>query len=289
MRQQSIVCFIIATAAGTGACTFQTPDAGNGVDAPPNNPGTDAPVARDAALGVDSTVTPPIDGPPPQVLCSTSDSALELCIEFEDSNLVTALDGSGNQHDASLTAATAATRDVPAISRAIAIGSSTSVLVPDSSDFNLQTVTLTAWLQRGALPASGQSFGVVDIGRRQAALTIDSSGRVSCFVKTDNTLFFRPGGTTTLNEWTLAACTYDAPTLCTYVFKNGSATPSVTCGSTDGESLDTSATSGAAIGALFDTSDNPSSRFNGKLDSVRIYSRALTEAQICAAGGLTGC
>jgi hypothetical protein len=232
---------------------------------------------------------PPPPPPPPQVTCTTSDGSLRLCIEFEDETLGTALDGSGLAHHASVSNATAAMRDVPELSRAIRVAGSTSIMIPDTNDLDLQELTISAWVQRSATPSTGQRYGVVDVGNRQAALAIDSAGRVVCFVKTEDTIWFRPGGSTATNEWALVACTYDAPNLCVFSFRNGSSTPSTSCGTTDGASLDTSVASGSTIGALFDDSNNPSSRFAGNLDSVRIYGRALSEAELCTAGDLSGC
>jgi hypothetical protein len=282
MRQQaSIICCVLA------GCSFQAPEQGAGVDGS-SDPMIDGARSIDAPPpAIDGAI--PVDAPPAQVLCTTSDGALKLCLEFEDPTLGIALDGAGGSHDAIVTAATATTRDIPTTSRAIGLGATSSVMIPDSAAFDLQTVTLSAWIQRSALPASGRSYGVIDLGRRQASLSIDDTGHAVCAVKTDTTLWFRSGGTTAVNEWALAACTYNAPTLCTYVWRNGNPTASVTCGTTDGEPLDTSTNAGEAIGALLDTSNNPSSRFTGKLDAVRVYGRELTETELCTAGGLSGC
>jgi len=271
----------------TFACSFTPPTTADGVDAAPNVqvdahvPSVDGAVNEtDAAVGLDA---------PPQITCTTSDGSLKLCLEFEDTGLAVAVDGSGLHHDATMAAASATTRDVPVNSRAIGVAGTTAILIPDTNDFDSQTVTISAWVQRSALPSNGQRFGVVDVGRRQAALAIDDQGRVTCFVKTSANIWFIPGGSTTLNQWALAACTYDAPTLCAYSFRNGSSTPSVVCGNTDGATLDTSTASGSAIGALLDTQNNPSSRLAGNVDSVRVYSRALSESELCNANALSGC
>jgi hypothetical protein len=247
----------------------------------------------DASAPMSSGDAPPsqqVDAPPPADVgsCTTADGALVMCLEFEDTNLTTALDGAGH-HDASVTGATATTRDVPASSRALAITGGTSIVVQPSADLDLQTVTVGAWVQRGALPPSGQRFGVVDIGSRQAAITIDSAGRAVCLVRDDAHIWVGIGGTTAANEWAFVACTYDAPTLCTYVFRNGSATASKDCGDTTGDPLDTSGNTETAIGALVDTSNNLSSQLSGKLDAVRVYNRALSQTELCNSAGITGC
>lgn len=255
-----------------------------------------ADVAADAATGQLPSDPPPpppdagveIDAPP-QVTCTTTDSSLALCLELEDQSTAVALDGSGKGHDAAISGAIATTRDVPATSRALTLSSSSSVMVGDSPDFDLQTLTIAAWVRRTATPANNQRFGVIDVGRKQAALAIDDDGNVQCMVRTEFDIWVGTGGATAVDEWALVACTYDAPDLCMYVFRNGSATPSVECGETDGEPIDVSVNAGGAIGALFDNLNQPVSRLAGAIDSIRVYGRALTQKQLCTAGGLTGC
>jgi hypothetical protein len=265
------------------ACSFSQSngrDLGEGPDA--STVAIDAPINID----IDAPIAPP-DTPPQQVTCTTSDPALKVCIEFEDTPLAaTARDGAG-QHDATLDGVTAFARDIPVASHAVALtGTTSSITLPDTTDFNVQAVTLGAWVRRTATPSSNGRFGIVDIGRRNAGLAIDSGGNVVCFVKTATTLFFRTGGGTATNEWAFAACTYDAPELCAYSFRNGSGTPSVTCGNTDGAALDTSDANGA-VGALLDLSDGTLiSRMVGSIDAVRVYNRALTEAELRTSAGL---
>lgn len=265
------------------ACSYAPPaaetldvDAANLPD--PNDP-TDPP--PDAGVVIDS---------PPQVTCTTSDPTLKLCLELEDTGTSVALDGSGGDHDASIANATATTRDVPAPSRALTVGSTSSIMIGDSSDFDVQTLTISAWVKRSATPSSGQRFGVVDVGRRQAAMALDDQGRVVCMIRTDFDIWVGTGfASTAINEWSLVACTYDAPELCMYTFKNGSSNPDVECGNTDGEPIDMSVNAGGTIGALFDSSNQPVSKLAGSVDSIRVYGRALTEGQLCQANGLAGC
>ncbi|MBX3160857.1 MAG: LamG domain-containing protein [Deltaproteobacteria bacterium] len=253
--------------------------------------GADARVdLEDAPLQTTADAPEPPDAPPQQVTCTTSDAALKLCLEFEDVSLAeTALDGSAGAHHATLSGVTPGMRDVPGSSHAATLATTSSIVLGDTPDFDVQAVSLGAWVRRTATPSSGQRFGVIDIGRRNAGMAIDAGGNVVCFVKDAQTLWVRPGGGTALNEWAFAACTYSAPMLCAYSFRNGSATPQVTCGNTDGAPLDTSDGVGA-IGALLDlTSGALTQRFVGSIDAVRVYNRALTQAQLCASAGLSGC
>lgn len=257
---------------------------------PGEAPGVDGAPAIDASPTVDSSdPPPPIDAPPQQVTCTTSDSSLKLCLELEDPALGTARDGSGLGHDATVTGATMTTRDVPEVSQALGVAGGTTILVPATSDLDLQVVTVSAWVRRTGTPSGTNRFGVIDIGNRQAALAIDSQGRAVCFVRDSGAVWVGPGGTTAANEWDFVACTYDAPQLCTYVWRNGSATASKECGATDGDPLDLAGTIGTAIGALFDSNDNPASRLAGSIDSIRVYGRALSETELCTSAGISGC
>ena len=267
-------------------CSFEAPAAitspdaeGTSIDAPPGEP--PPPPPADA---------PPADTPPART-CTTSDGSLEVCLELDDPfGSGVALDGSGHLRDATLASVTTATRDVPVVSQAAGISISTTIRLAETSALESRSSTLMAWVQRSSLPGSGGRFGVIDIGRRQAAMGIDDTGDVVCFVKTDDTIWVRPGGNTRLNEWALAACTYDPPLLCAYSFRNGSSNPDVTCGNTDGRSLDTSSTSGTALGALFDVDTGSlQSHFKGNLDGIRIYSRALSADELCRSGNIPGC
>ncbi|MEO8702924.1 MAG: LamG-like jellyroll fold domain-containing protein [Kofleriaceae bacterium] len=252
------------------------------VDARTGDPDVDASVTDDdaPASAIDA---------PPAAACGTTDPALQLCLEFDESSLVTARDGSGNALDAAMANVMTATRTIPTSSPAVKIAGTSTITIPDSAVLDQSAFTISAWIQRSSLPAIGERFGIVDVGNRQAALAIDDNGTVTCLVKTIDDLWAGTGGSTTLNQWALVACTYQAPQLCMYVFKNGSATPTKSCGSTDGAAIDTSANPGGAIGALFDTANVPEQQLAGNLDSVRYYSRALTQTQLCTAGGLTGC
>ncbi len=278
MRHTLVLSLLLA------ACSY-SPPVGEAVDVdapgqepgdppPPPPPGTDAGVVLDT---------------PPQVTCTTSDSSLALCLELEDDTTTVAIDGSGKQHDAAINNATATTRDVPVTSRALTLTSSSAMMIGDSPDFDLQTLTISAWVRRTASPSAGQRFGVFDVGRKQAAMALDDQGRVVCMVRTDFDVWVGTGGATALNEWSLIACTYDAPELCMYTFKNGSSNPTVECGNTDGEPIDMSVNAGSTVGALFDPANQPVSGLAGAIDSTRVYGRALSESQLCTANGLSGC
>lgn len=268
------------------ACSFAP--AATGFDASTGGGGADADVTPgdDAAPPIDGAVDP--DAPPQQVTCTTSDPDLRLCLEFEDPTPGTAVDGSGLGHDATVAAATPAVRDVPVTSNALGINVETAIRVGATADHALQTITIAGWVRRTATPSF--EYGVIDIGDGQTQATIDEDGKAVCHVFDGFTPWFRPGGTVTLNEWDFIACTYDSPTICTYVFHGANPAPDVVCGNTDGFALDTSDTTGTTIGALpANDDDGLNSHLIGAVDAIRIYARALTAAELCASAGLTGC
>ncbi len=271
---QSLAILAAAGCSYTAPANQVEPDVDAAVQPPPEE-------QPDAAVSLDA---------PPQVTCTTSDGSLRLCLELEDATTNVALDGSGHGHDATVSNASASTRDVPETSRALAIGSNTEIMIPDSTDFDLQTLTVSAWVQRTGLPQNGQRYGVVDVGRRQASIAIDDNGDIVCMVRTTaGDTWVGTGGSIPVDTWTLTACTYDPPTLCMYTFANGNPTADVQCGDTDGEPLDTTNPAGGTVGALFDTNNTPNSQLAGNVDQIRLYGRVLTESELCSAGGLTGC
>jgi hypothetical protein len=251
-------------------------------------------VAGDAAVGEDGMTpdAPAPDAPPAPVTCTITDPDVRLCLELDDVNVSSmAVDGSGLEHHATVGNVSVATRNIPTSSQAIGIMSDTAIVIADSADFDLQEFTITAWVQRTALPQFGQEYGVVDFGRQQASLAIDDEGRVSCFVRVDGQAWYWPNGSTTNGEWALAACSYETPLLCATVFRNGDpATGTRTCGSTGTGTVSTSINTGGTIGALFaSASGELRSRFAGNVDSIRVYDRELSEQEICAKSGLIGC
>ncbi|HEV7555541.1 MAG TPA: LamG-like jellyroll fold domain-containing protein, partial [Kofleriaceae bacterium] len=80
-------------------------------------------------------------------------------------------------------------------------------------------------------------------------------------------------------SWTFIACTYDGDNLCAHRFTSSGNHDSF-CHGDAGQPNQTGA-HGLAIGHL-SNSGNPIDRFDGDIDSVQVYSRALTRADLCA-------
>jgi len=258
-------------------CAFRLPDA--------------APAGADGAQPAGDDAPPP---PPPVdapfVTCTTSDPDLAVCLELEDPARL-GLDGSGKAHDATLANVTTTQRPVPAPSRAARVDITSDITIPDSADFNMSGYTLAAWVDPDSAPPAGDEAGVLDLGAREAALVLDDQGRVTCYAKTTQTLWFRTGAAITSGQWSFVACTYQEPMLCAYVLRADGSAPEKSCGSTtDGAPMHTTSTFGVEVGNVVDAPAGPTGvRMHGGVDAVRVYRRGLAQSELCASAGLPSC
>jgi hypothetical protein len=241
----------------------------------------------DADLG--GMEKPPGSEPLPVAPCYTTvTDGLVLCLELDDQNLATAKDGSGLHHDATIAATNVAMRDVPMPSQAAQIISTSIIDIAESPDFDFQTLTLAAWVHPEGMQVSGQQYGVIH-NRGQYYMSIDDQGEVYCAVENGGTAYVRPGDVLPLNTWSFAACTYDGTNICAFAFPSTTgAAGNAVCGNAS-VAVNTNFTSGISIGSLASATGAHSNHLAGKLDSVRIYSRPLTKAEICTTGGISGC
>jgi hypothetical protein len=264
--------FAVLWLVATG-CSFRLPG-------PAGSEPSDDDVTPDAA--------PPGDAP--LVTCTTSDDALTVCLELEDvGNL--GVDGSGKHHDAEIVSVMTMTRTLPEPSRAGMLGGASRIAIPDAADFNLSAFTVAAWAMPTEAAPFGGEVGVLDLGAREAAIVLDDQGRLLCYVRTTQTLWFRSGATVPIGTWSFLACTYQPPMLCSYVIHGDGGVADRSCGSTtDGAPMHTSSQVGVRVGNV---ADDPAGAFGvplaGAVDGVRVYQRALSAAELCASGGATGC
>lgn len=243
-------------------------------------------VPADSPRAIDDVSTiGPLDAP--RNACGVTDTSLRLCLELDEPGLATAttaVDGSGNGHDPTISNLTVVTRPVPASSQAAQLSSASRITLSQQADFDVQHFTLVAWMKRGALNPT-QTQGLIDTGT-QYSLSIDTFGRVQCGVTHDGTTTYPALAQTNGNEWDLVACTYDGANLCGFAFQNGSANPQTSCNGYT-QSLDTDRGYGTTIGEW--AVPTAGSQFVGSLDQIRIYARALSRQELCTAGGLSGC
>ncbi len=239
---------------------------------------TDAPRSIDAPADARTN----IDAPPAPP-CRTADASLVWCLELDEANLAsaaTALDSSGLHHDPAIANLTTTTRSVPASSQAITLTTSSTMSLAKPSDFDLQAFTITAWVRR----SSNGELGIVDTSKQYTMSITSTDHTVECALANGGqTVSYAGSAQTGMGEWDLVACTYDQSEVCEYSFRNGSASSQSGCSGRN----EMTATTGTltTVGSWADGT----SHFIGDVDQVRLYSRALTQQEICTAGGLAGC
>lgn len=149
--------------------------------------------------------------------------------------------------------------------------SATYIAVPNSSSLNITgSFTLEAWV----FPISygGNAKGILTKGLSAMKFSMFiSSGRLNLFTNGITRLVSRSSNTIPLNEWTHVAATYNSSTSLFSIYINGT--------------LDTSATiAGAAptsiTDSLFIGKSASTTPFSGNLDEVRIWNKALSNADI---------
>ncbi|MBY0495129.1 MAG: carboxypeptidase regulatory-like domain-containing protein [Cyanobacteria bacterium] len=187
---------------------------------------------------------------------------------FDEGAGTTTADATGNGHPGTLENG-AAWLSIGRFSKAISFdGIDDGVQVADHDDFDASTgVSMTAWV-------APQTFGAAQsvIYRGGAyALSLETGGRV--------TAVMYPNGVATslqttapipLNQWTHLAATYDQATLRIYV--NG----------IEAASTPVSGVLANADGDVWLGRAGVTDSFNGKLDEVRIYDRALSNTEVAA-------
>lgn len=262
----------VALAVCVSACTFEHGAASGPSD---SQPPADARADARADAPLDTSTTP--------AACRTSDPGLVWCLEFDEANIATAttaIDGSGLHHDPSIANVTTVTRQVPAISQALMLSSTSTISIAKPSDFDVQGFTITAWVRR----TSNAELGILDTDH-QYTMSINSGDHtIECALSDGSqTQSYLGSAQTNANEWDLVACTFDTADVCTYAFHNGSPSAQSGCQSRTAPVAKNGTTT--TVGSWVDGT----SHFAGSIDQVRLYSRALTKQEICIAGGLMGC
>jgi hypothetical protein len=224
-------------------------------------PGATAAEQPDAGSGSGSS-----DGGTIAAKCHVLDPTLRLCLDFEGALSPTTVDLSGGSHDATALAIQPMARSGQ---QAVALIKTSSIVVPETPDLDIaQTLSIEMWLSPTMKP-SATTYPVQNAG--QYALVFDQNGSVGCSI--GGSVIDDPAKLT-LNVWAHVACTYDGSTL--KIYANGDLAECLPVNGT----IPTDNTSGTGIGA---------GKFIGGLDDIHIYSRALTDSEICMQAGRTGC
>lgn len=201
--------------------------------------------------------------------CKFPDSALRLCIEFDNRQFTpTALDGSPYQLDAMANHVTEGTRgSEPAASTF----DDSSLTVPENAMLDIKsTLYFETWVY---VPQYQDRSLINNAG--QYGLSLDGEGRISCQI---GSAVARTPTSLTMNTWHHVACgyaqTYAGPALGIGI--DGIVTA---CASGPNQ-VPTAGTSGTVLAA----------QFNGMIDDVRIYTRLLDTQELCMhADRTTGC
>lgn len=152
------------------------------------------------------------------------------------------------------------------------------VTAPSSASLNpTEAITMSAWIK----PAATSNPWPYIIGKRlddsgniQYSITVSDRNTFTCDITGAGV--HAEGGAIPLNEWSHVACTYDRNTLRLYV--NGEQVASAS-----GSSAIATSSRPLTIGKLegYDTRN-----FDGQIDEVKIYSRALTATEVAKDYGL---
>lgn len=224
----------------------------------------------------------PVDIPPaPQPVarhCSAdqSDLDLALCIDFEDPSLAQrALDGSKNPADVTAVNVGSSMR-IPSTEKAAELSPASTLDVPASPKLDLQKFTIEMWIRPNLDPFTPQ--GLFD-NPGQYRMLYETKREVRCGLAAGSASI-DSRDSLPLGRWSHVACRYDGKELRVYLNGHLSECGSLSRGAT-------TPSGGEAIGSLLQVSGTRthSSPFLGGVDNVRVYGRARTDADLCAAAG----
>lgn len=236
-------------------------DPGDGDPGDPGDP-TDTPIARK---------------------CSTTDAALELCVDFEDGNGASLIptDGSGKNRVITLA------QDIdfmqrgtsPNVELAGQLSSASRLQVAETAALDItQNLTLSMWMKVGT--ASANAYWLLD-NNTQYHVSFQPDGQVRCGLGSE---VVSSGALRIYDQdWHHIGCTYEGAQL--KLFVDGSR---VGCRSLE-TMIATGGSVGTSIGANISAGPTFSDQFIGGLDNVQVFSRTLTDQQICEAAGHTSC
>jgi len=215
--------------------------------------------------------------------CSTPNATgLVACYEFEDSFADgTLLDSSINHHDATTSGMSPAMRGP---SNAASVGSQARTYAPQASDLDRHDAyTITMWIKPRSLPFGGGAYGLVDHENQYALALVDDQIDGFVMVRCIHTdVDAEWVAMTQSSNWTFIACTYDGNNLCSRRFTSAGDHDAFCHG--DAGQPNATGVHGLAIGHL-SNNGGPIDRFDGDIDSVQLYSRALAKADLCAVAG----
>ena len=223
--------------------------------------------------------------------CKTPDPAgLVVCLEFEDSPSDGAVDDSSPARRAVPSSGLVQiARDGGVMSMAADVGVNASTYVAQDAAFDLPNAyTIAAWVKPDSVPANGTASGVVDReGQYAMIVSATQSGAINNRCQHTGVAKYEYTARLPVGTWSFMACTWDGTQLCAWRWASATDhehwchTPTLMPAATG--------TKGLAVGHL-SAEGAPHHQFDGALDSVQVYSRGMSETQLCAlAGQPAGC
>ncbi|MGE0548388.1 MAG: LamG domain-containing protein [Kofleriaceae bacterium] len=244
--------------------------------------GFSVPAAPTADVAVDAADLLPTEPPAPCSTWAPDDGSIRLCIDFEDSTLISrARDGSGHNHDAMLASVAMMMRETAGTKQqALGLAMDSSVVIAEASDLDASSnFTFGLWVFASATPQQGAApIGLMSNGG-EYGIALQPDGDVRCTVGdkfASTKLLGAP--LITLNRWVHIACTYDGAQIKVYL--NGVLSD---CKAAPIPGVKPN-TSGLVIG---DRNDGlVSAPLIGGVDNVHVYARALTAVELCGLNGI---
>jgi hypothetical protein len=251
------------------ACAFE-PAPLTGAPGPPSSPDASTPdVTPDAsAPGVTpdaaaDAAAPADAGSPAGAFCDANDPALVGCFRFED----TVSDGSGTGLEVDVSGVSF---DQGVNGRAAVITTASALHLAENPILDFSAFTIEMWVRPDALPVGEDRAALFD-NESQYSVFIFDGATVRCAGSGEA----RQGGVLTVGAWTHVACVHDGQRITLFIDGEiraaGNASPPDTDGS-DGSNI---------AGNSPDGSDD----FLGRIDDLRLWDRARTPDEVCAAAG----
>lgn len=265
MRTLGGLCLVCALA----ACAFEPSHLTGGHEPPPSPGAPDASApAPDAAPALDAPLaTAPdaaaADAGPPAAFCDPLDPALVGCFRFED----TTADASGAGLNVS---ASGVGFDQGVNGRAAVITAASALHLAETPALDFGAFTIEMWARPDALPVDPARAGLFD-NDGQYSVFLFGGATVRCSGNGE----VRQAGVLAVGSWTHVACVHDGQSITLYidgeVRATGPATPP-NVGGGNGSNI-----AGDSPGGNDD--------FLGRIDDLRIWSRARTPEEVCATAG----
>lgn len=259
-------------------CSFSGPDMS------PATGGDDDVAPPDAAVAIDAPTTETPDAPTTATFapCATTNSfGLVGCYEFEDDLTKGSLhDSSPSMLDAQTAGLMPATR---ASGQAARVMTSSATRVPQNDALErAKGFTVLMWVNPATLPGNGKVMGLVDHEQQYAMAIGRDNDDVTLRCILTGGAYYEWADDVPANKWSLAACTWDGIHLCAYRW-TAAGDHATNCFEPD-DGIASTGAQGLAIGSL-SSSGGPTFRFDGALDSLHLYNRALSEGELCSEVG----